>query len=433
VPHCLSPHCNRIPVKESNMTDLENFKLLGTALVLGLLIGLERGWRERERREGMRIAGLRTYGLIGFLGGLSAMLAKEAGPQLIGFVFIALALILLVAYSKSREQFEDVGITSMIASLLAFILGALAVFGHAVLAASSAVVTTLLLGFKPLLHSWISKLDRRELEATLKLLLISVVMLPVLPDRGYGPWEMFNPYHVWWMVVLIAGISYLGYFAIRIAGNRHGPVVTGIFGGLVSSTAVTLNLARVAKEGAPLSNSLAAGILTACATMFVRTLLLASILNFALFRQLLVPLSAMGGLTYLWALLLWLKTKTIQEHAGDVPLENPFQLGMALKFGVFLSVIMLLSKVLQIQFGNAGAYVLASISGVADVDPITLSMAQMSKQGLDITVAEYAVLIAVAVNSGFKSLMTWVIGGHAIGFRVGGTLIVSILVGLLVS
>lgn len=415
------------------MTDLENFKLLGIALVLGLLIGLERGWRERERREGMRIAGLRTYGLISFLGGLSAMLAKQSSSLLLGFVFIALALILLVAYNKNREKFEDVGITSMIASLLAFILGALVVFGHAVLAASSAVVITLLLGFKPLLHRWVSKLDQQELEATLKLLLISVVMLPVLPDQGFGPWQMLNPYHVWWMVVLIAGISYLGYFAIRIAGDRHGPVVTGAFGGLVSSTAVTINLARIAKNDGTMSNALAAGILTACATMFARTLLLASIMNNELFRQLLASLSAMSGFTYLSALLLWLRTKARQGNSGDMPLVNPFQLGMALKFGVFLSLIMLLSKVLQIQFGHAGAYVLAGISGVADVDPITLSMAQLSKQGLDITVAAQAVFIAVAVNSGFKSLMSWVIGGYAIGFRVGGTLIVSILIGLLLS
>jgi uncharacterized membrane protein (DUF4010 family) len=415
------------------MTDLENFKLLGIALALGLLIGLERGWRERERREGMRIAGLRTYGLISLLGGLSAMLAKQAGPQMIGFVFIALALILLVAYSKNREQFEDVGITSMIASLLAFILGALVVFGHVVLAASSAVVTALLLGFKPLLHSWINKLDQPELEATLKLLLISVVMLPILPDRGYGPWAVFNPYHVWWMVVLIAGISYLGYFAIRIAGNRHGPVVTGIFGGLVSSTAVTLNLARVAKKDGALRNALAAGILTASATMFARTLLLASIMNFSLFQQLLVSMAAMSGFTYLSALLLWLKTQTPQENTGDMPLENPFQLGMALKFGAFLSVIMLLSKILQIQFGNMGAYVLAGISGIADVDPIILSMAQMHKQGLDLTVAARAVFIAAAVNSCCKSLISWAIGGGAMGFRVGGTMAISISIGLVLS
>jgi uncharacterized membrane protein (DUF4010 family) len=411
------------------MTDLENFKLLGIALVLGLLIGLERGWRERELSEGMRIAGLRTYGLISLLGGLSALLARQAGPLLIGIVFIALALILLAAYSKNQNKFEDIGITSEIASMLAFILGALAVFGYAVLAASSAVVATLLLGFKPLLHGWVSKLDQRELEATLKLLLISVVMLPVLPDQGYGPWQMFNPYHVWWMVVLIAGISYLGYFAIKITGNRLGPIVTGAFGGLVSSTAVAINLARIAKHDDTLHNTLAAGTLTACATMFARTLLLAFIMNSALFHKLLVSLSAMSAITYLAALLLWLNTQPKRDGSGDIPLENPFQLGMALKFGAFLFIIMLLSKFLQIQFGNAGAYVLAGISGIVDVDPITLSMAQMHKQGMEIAVAAEAVFIAVAVNSGFKGLISGMLGGRALGFRVAGPLAASILAG----
>lgn len=414
------------------MGDLVNFKLLGIGLALGLLIGLERGWRERERSEGMRIAGLRTYGLLGLLGGVSALLAQQSNPLLIGFIFIALALILLVAYSKNLEKFEDVGITSMIASLLTFLLGALVVFGHALLAASAAVVTTLLLGFKPLLHHWLSKLDQLEIEATLKLLLISVVMLPILPDHGYGPWEVFNPYHVWWMVVLIAGISYLGYFSIRIAGDRHGPIVTGLFGGLVSSTAVTINLSRIANEGPTLRNALAAGILTACATMFARTLLLTSILNPSLFQQLLIPMLAMSLSTYLFAFFLWLDSKTPRNN-HEMPLDNPFQLGMALKFGVFLSVIMLLSKLLQMQFGNMGAYLVASISGLADVDPITLSMAQLSKQGLDILVAGRAVLIAVAVNSGFKSIMAWGIGGYGMGLRVGGSLALSIMLGLLVN
>ncbi|MDD1612333.1 MAG: DUF4010 domain-containing protein, partial [Methylococcaceae bacterium] len=365
-------------------------------------------------------------------GGISAVLAKQTGPLLINFVFVALTLILLIAYSKNLDKFEDVGITSLIASLLTFILGVLVVFDHVVLAAAAAVVTTLLLGYKPLLHDWVNKLAQQELEATLKLLLISVVMLPILPNQGYGPWEVLNPYHVWWMVVLIASISYLGYFAIRIAGDRHGPVLTGVFGGLVSSTAVSINLSRLAKNDPSLCNALAAGILTACATMFARTLLLASIMNPLLFRQLLFSMLAMSLFSYLAVLLLWLNAKTAQGHQKEMPLENPFQLGMALKFGAFLSAIMVLSKLLQIHYGDMGAYVLAIASGMADVDPITLSMAQMSKQGMDVKVAANAVFIAVAVNSCFKSLVTGVIGGRAIGLRVGGVLVPAILLGLVI-
>ena len=227
------------------MNELEHFKLLGIALTIGLLIGLERGWHTRDKGEGMRIAGLRTYGLIALLGGLWGILAQQAGIVLMGFAFLSLTFVLLIAYSNSLKKFEDYSITSIVASLITFTLGTLAVFGYTTLASATAVVITLLLGFKPLLHGWLNKLEQHELEATLKLLLISVVMLPILPDQSFDPWGVLNPYLIWWMVVLIAGISYLGYFAVRILGNRHGPVLTGIFGGLVSSSALTINLSRL--------------------------------------------------------------------------------------------------------------------------------------------------------------------------------------------
>lgn len=412
------------------MIEPENFKLLGIALAIGLLIGLERGWQVRERGEGMRIAGLRTYGLIGLLGGIGTMLAQHAGPLLLGFIFLSLALVLLVAYSRSLDKFEDVGITSIVASLVTFALGALTVYGHVVLASATAVVITLLLDFKPMLHRWIGKLEKSELDATLKLLLISVVMLPILPNQGYGPWMFFNPYHIWLLVVLIAGISYLGYFSVKIVGDRHGPVLTGALGGLVSSTAVSLNLSRLAKQFSDRENVLSAGILTACATMFIRTLLLVSILNQLLFRLLWPSLLVMGFFTYLVALLLW---KNSEDHPGagqEVKLENPFQLGIALKFAVFLTVIMLLSKLLKLYFGDLGTYFLAAASGIADVDPITLSMAKMSAEGLDINVAALAILIAVSVNSCVKGLIVLSIGGPGMGLRVGGTLLAAVVAGL---
>jgi len=413
------------------MTDLESFKFLGVALAIGLLIGLERGWRTRSRGEGMRVAGLRTYGLISLLGGLCGLLAQQAGILFMGFAFLALTTVLLVAYSRSLDKFEDFSITSLIASLTAFTLGALTVFGHVTLASASAVVITSLLGFKPLLHGWMNKLEEVELYATLKLLLISVVILPILPDQDYGPWQALNPYHIWWMVVLIAGVSYLGYFSIKIVGNQHGPVLTGALGGLVSSTAVTINLSRLAIQSPASENALSAGILTACATMFLRTLLLASVINPTLFQEMLPALSLMSGLTYLFAFLLWRNTPAfVTEH--EVALENPFQLGMALKFGAFLLVIMLLSKLLNFYFGDMGAYFLAAASGIADVDPITLTMSRMAGKGVDVNVAIIAILIAVAVNSLFKGGVAFVIGGRGIGWRVGGALIAAVGAGLMV-
>jgi len=414
------------------MTELENFKLLGIALAIGLLIGLERGWHSRERDEGMRVAGLRTYGMISLLGGFSGILAQQVDAFLMGFVFLGLTSVLLLAYSKSVDKFEDFSITSIIASLITFTLGALTVFGHITLASASAVVITSLLGFKPLLHGWMKKLDQRELYATLELLLISVVVLPILPDKGYGPWAAFNPYHIWWMVVLIAGISYLGYFAIRIVGNQHGPVLTGALGGLVSSTAVTLDLSKLSTQYPNMENVLAAGILTACATMFARTLLLTSVMNPTLFRELLPALLVMTIFTYFVAFLLW-RNKSRFGAIDEIALENPFQLGMAIKFGAFLVVIMLLSNLLKVYFGDMGTYFLAATSGLADVDPITLSMLQMSKQGLEVSVAARAILIAVSVNSGIKGIFSWVIGGRALALRVGSTLVGAVVAGLIIT
>jgi uncharacterized membrane protein (DUF4010 family) len=414
------------------MIELENFKILGISLAIGLLIGMERGWHTRDLDEGMRVAGLRTYGLISVLGGLWGILAQQIDPLLMGFAFLGLTSVLLLAYSKSLKKFEDFSITGIIASLITFVLGALSAFGHIMLASASAVIITSLLGFKPLLHGWLKKLEQQELFATLKLLLISVVILPILPDQGYGPWAAFNPYHIWWMVVLIAGISYLGYFAIKIVGNQHGPVLTGALGGLVSSTAVTLNLSKLSPQFPNMENALAAGILTACATMFARTLLLASIMNSVVFLALLPPLLVMSIFTYLLAFLLWQNAREFRNGA-EMSLENPFQLGMALKFGAFLVVIMLLSKLLKVYFGDMGTYFLAAASGLADVDPITLSLSQMSKEGLEVTVAARAILIAVSVNSGIKSIFSWVIGGRALGLRVFGTLAGAVIAGLLIT
>lgn len=417
-------------VGRGEVLELEHFKLLAIALAIGLLIGLERGWSARDRAEGSRIAGLRTYGLLSLLGGLWGMLAQQAGPVLMGFAFLAVTLIVLVAYRGSLKKFEDFSITGSIASLITFSLGALAVFGHIELASATAVVVMSLLGFKPLLHRWVNQIEQEELDATLKLLLISVVVLPILPDRGYGPWQVFNPYYIWWVVVLIAGISYFGYFMMKIVGNQYGPVLTGIFGGLVSSTAVTLSLGRLGKQCGEMRNVLAAGILMAGATMFLRIMLITSILNQSLFRSLVLPLSVTCALTFAAAMLLWRNSRQIAaEH--DMRLQNPFQLGMALKFAAFLMAVMLLTRVVKIYFGDMGAYVLAAVSGIADVDAITLSMAQISKGAEEIKVAGHAILIAALVNSAVKSLLVWLVGDGGLSARVGAASMAAIAIGLL--
>lgn len=404
---------------------------LGIALALGLLIGLERGWQGRQQAEGTRVAGIRTFALIGLLGGVWGLLAGQLGPAVLAAAFAVLAIVLATAHALSQIEDRDVGITGLIASMLTFALGAMATLGYGDIAAAGAVVTTILLGVKPTLHGWVRRLEERELHAVLKLLLISVVILPLLPNQGYGPWEALNPHRIWWMVVLIAGISFVGYFATKLIGERRGIMATGLFGGLASSTAVTVNFSRLARGRAGSENILAAAILVACATMFPRVLVVSSIFNWTLASALLWPVIAMTIVNYSGAALFWYWSGKSSSQGGGTRLKNPFELKPALIFAALLAAIMLLSRALSEYFGEAAVYLLAAASGIADVDAITLSLANMAGEDLAVTVAALAVLIAAFVNATVKAGLSLGIGGFALGARVGGVTVAVVGVGLL--
>ncbi|HEX23098.1 MAG TPA: MgtC/SapB family protein [Chromatiales bacterium] len=382
---------------------------LGIALALGLMIGSERGWQERRAEEGSRVAGIRTFGLIGLLGGLWALLAQDMGETLLGFAFLGLTMVLVIAYRQGRQEGHDVGITTLIAALITFALGAFTVRGYAAPAAAGAVATTTLLSLKPTLHRWLSNLEAEEFYAALKLLLISVVLLPVLPNQGYGPWGVLNPYHIWWMVVLIAGLSFAGYIAMKAVGTERGILLTGLLGGLASSTATTLTFARLARR-IQLGRVLAAGTLVASATMFPRVLVEVAVINPQLLPALAPPLTLMTLTTIGYGLWLWRRHRG-QPHTGKLPLHNPLELTSALQFGLLLSAILVLAEALRAWLGDAGIYLLAFISGIGDVDAITLSMARMSTQDLPATVAEHAILIATLTNTLMKGVLVITIAG----------------------
>ncbi|MBL38420.1 MAG: hypothetical protein CMP07_08420 [Xanthomonadales bacterium] len=404
---------------------------LAVALAIGLLIGVERGWKGREAEEGEREIGLRTLALLGLVGGLAGLLGAEFGGLLIGLIFIGLALLLGLVYRVKANERGDIGLTTEIAALATFLLAALSGLGHMAIASAGAVLMVVLLGYKGQLHGWLRALKRTELTAGFKLLLISVVLLPLLPNRGFGPWQALNPYTIWWMVVLIAAISFVGYFAIRIAGARAGTLFTAIFGGLASSTATTLNLARLAGSKRGGKALLAGGILLACGTMFPRMVLVATIVHAPLFLPLLWPALTMALLTYGAAL--WLLRKS--RHADDVDdllPGNPLELTSALTFGALLALVMLLGKALVEWVGDAGVYALAAASGVADVDAITLSLSTMSGEELAERTVALAIVIAASVNSLAKAVLAGFVGGRELGFKVGLPLGVAVAAGLLV-
>lgn len=404
---------------------METLLNLGLALALGLLVGVERGWQEREASEGSRIAGIRTFGLIGLLGGLWQLLAGGAGDVLLGLAFLAFALLMVIAYAAEARVSKDYGVTTLVATLITFVLGALSVRGQHGVAASGAVVTAVILSLKPILHHWLERIEPNELAAALKLLLISVVILPILPDQGFGPWQALNPYELWWLVVLIATISFAAYCAVKIAGAKRGILLTGFLGGLVSSTGVSIHLARLA---APAKHKiLTAGILVASATMFVRVFFVTAVLNPALSRSLSLPMIAIA---------LWLfgaaavnARKSEQTVIDPFKLRNPVELGQALQFGLLLAAIVLAAKAAQAWFGDTGIFLLAVISGVADVDAITVTLSRWADSDASIRSASIAVLAAAMVNTVTKAVLTAVIGGYGIGSQVAWPLAISLLVG----
>lgn len=409
--------------------DLQWSYQLAVALAIGLLVGIERGWDRREAEEGQRTAGVRTFGLMGMLGGLAGLVGIEGGLIPASLMFVGVAGFLSVMYALDVRKHGDLGATTEIAALTTFVLATMAGLGHMVIASAAAVVMVVLLGAKSLLHDWLEQLRRPELVAAAKLLVISVVLLPLLPNQGYGPWQSLNPYVIWWMVVLVAGVSFVGYFAVRLAGARAGIAFTALFGGMASSTAVTLHLSRLAARGRANHRLLAGGILLACGIMFPRLLLVAVIINPALWSSLVVPVTVMSILVLGPAF--WLVGRPDGEvNADNLLPTNPLELTSALAFGALLAAIMLLGKALTEWFGDAGVYALAAASGVADVDAINLSLAGMSRDDLALAVASLGILIAAAVNSLVKAGITVFSAKRSTSVPVAVVLVLAVLAGL---
>lgn len=378
---------------------------------IGLLIGLE-----RERVPSAR-AGLRTFALVGMLGALVAMLGEQLGsfaPFVAGLVIVALTLI--AAHLRHPDP-SDPGTTSVAALVVCYCLGAAAWLGHAQLAVMLAVGATVLLYFKAQLRGMATRLDARDWISILQFGVLSLVILPMLPDEEMGPYGALNPRQVWWMVVLIAGVGLAGYAALQIAGVRYGAAFVGVFGGLASSTATTLLYARQAREASAASALAALVIVIANLVMVVRVGAIAALVAPAVaatLMQAVVPALVLGMLGVLW---LW---RQLAER-GEAVLPatgNPTELKTALGFGAAYALVLLAAAWLSDFAGNRGLYVLAFVSGLTDVDAITLSSLRLyALERLELAVTVIAVGIAMLANLSFKLGLAAVIGGRALAVR----------------
>ena len=402
---------------------------LATALAAGLLIGAERGWRARDTDDTHLVAGIRTFGLVGLLGGLAALLGSHFGVAAWIAIALLVGLYALAGYVGEVRRSGDLGLTSEVALLVTFLLGSLAIAHERSLAAGGAVAVALLLSLKEPLHSGLRRLSEAELSGALKLLFISLVLLPVLPNQGYGPWQAFNPYAVWWMVVLIAAIGFAAYVAIRVIGTRDGLLVTALLGGVVSSTAMTITLSRL-HDGRQLRAMLACALLATSALMFPRVLLEVGLINTALLPHLLLPLG-LAGLVYAGgALVLYRIAGSELQQTVEPPLKNPFELAPALRFAALLALILLLIEAAREWFGHAGVWGVAILSGLSDVDAITLSLARSAKGDMAAELAVQGIYLAAFSNSLVKAGLIALIGGRELALRTLPVMGLGLLLGL---
>jgi uncharacterized membrane protein (DUF4010 family) len=388
------------------------FQQLGIALGLGLLVGLQR------ESTASKLGGVRTFPLITFLGALCGLIALSAGGWVIGLGLLALTgLIALGKLAELKSEKPDPGMTTETAMLLMFAVGAYLINGQRAIAIAVGGIVAVLLHFKGQLHEVVARLDADELKAIMQLALISLVILPVLPNRTYGPYDVLNPRQIWWMVVLIVGISLGGYIVYKFWGGNAGVVVGGILGGLISSTATTVSYAKRARSTPQIANLAALVIMIASAVVYARLQLeIATVAP----RFLLVaawPLSAMLVVLVICAAGLWLFK---HDEVDKMPeQENPSELKAALVFGLLYAAILFGVAAAKAHFGNRGLYVVAVLSGLTDVDAITLSTAQLvHAERLSATEGWRLILIASLANQVFKAGAVVALGNRQLFVKV---------------
>lgn len=388
------------------------FYRFGAALLIGILIGIERE-RAAELRDLKVYAGVRTMALLALVGCSGGLLSDIAGsPWPLVAVVLCMGGLSIAAYVTKTGE----GGTSEVAAFIVLLCGALSYWEYYAVAAAIAVITTGLLSFKLEMHRFARDLSSADLYSTLKFAAITAIILPILPDRSFGPppFDALNPYKIWLMVVFISAISFLGYVLMKLVNVRHGIALTGLLGGLVSSTAVTLSFGRRSKEEDDLSPHFAVAITTAWAIMFLRILVQVGVLNFALLGILWMPMLIAAAALAVYATILYVRRR--DDSSEEVALVNPFELRPALTFGLIYALILLVSRTAQIYFGEIGIYISSALAGLADVNAITLTMADLSNQpdGLPLPVAAEAVVLAALSNSIVRSAMVYVTGTSAL-------------------
>jgi uncharacterized membrane protein (DUF4010 family) len=396
---------NPIDLKNILSEDLTQiFWRLGICILIGILVGAE---REHSKKEGKIFAGIRTFPLISILGFLSALISSFTSYFVLITVFIGFCLMVISSYVMFALDGKR-GVTTDMAGLIVFLLGALTYWNFIVFSISVAVVVTGLLSLQPQLGAWTRKIVEEDIYATLKFATITLIILPILPNHTFGPFDILNPYQIWLMVILIAGINFLGYVLFKLTKTEKAIPLVGLVGGIVSSTAVALTFSQRSKEMANLGKLFASAIILASTIMLPRVLLETFILNQSLFYHLLIPVSILTVFSALVSLFLWHNAKS--QAVESVSLSNPFKLRTAIKFGLLFAGILFISKASQIYIGNTGIYYTSILDGLADVSAVTLSLCNLAQSTISNSVASIGIILAIMTNTLVKCGIVLFIG-----------------------
>ena len=396
-----------------------DFRILVTlsiATALGALIGAERERAQNKEKSVLfDFSGLRTYTIIGIIGWLGAFLSYYWGPILLVAVFASVVIFLLASYLNESKLLKSSGVTSEMSAIVTFLVGVVA-FSEPLVAAVVAVGVVMILALKKNLHRFVHTLSHQEFFATLKFIAVAGVALPLLPREAIDPWGVIVPFEAWLMVVFVSAISFTGYILTKLIGPRQGIRVTGIIGGLASSTATTTSMSQQSKQNRKVVLPFAFAVIAASGMMFLRVGLEIFVVNSDLLPQLCLMLGSMVVATVMMLGIFWKQSakKESAIQSKDLKLSSPFQFGPALQFGIFYVVILLVSQFAQKYFGDSGVYLASAASGLADVDAITISLGNLAGKGEILAeTAARGITIAVLVNTLVKLVIVRIFGGKA--------------------
>jgi uncharacterized membrane protein (DUF4010 family) len=399
--------------------DFRVLQAFGTALFIGALVGTER--TQHRQGEPAGFAGVRTFILFAELGALLAFLSGRMHSLVpFGIGLVCVTLVVTAAYAVQRWTREmDVGMTTEVTAVVVYVLGGLALMDEAILAVALAIVTAALLATKKALHEGVQRISHIELLAALRLLFASFIVLPILPRHPIDPWDALSPYKLWLIVVLISALSMVGYVTVRVLGAARGVVITGFFGGIVSSTAATLTFARQSRETDISSHAIAGGILISWTVMFIRVLGLVAVLRWALVPRVAFPLIALTVLgVSLCGLAMWRTRRELGRKAvlaREATFTNPFSLMSAIKFAAVFASVLLATKLVNRYAPGAGIYWLSAIAGSTDVDALVLSLSELGKGNASIgLMLSRSVLIAAVANTIMKYVLALTLGTKAV-------------------